>query len=95
MADWARLSKDEQAKFWEFLRDDFMPAVEEYEKNPAGYRWPASLRFERLTKTKSVCAVTWSFSGPDGRATFHLDLVDGKPMLVWRRVGRHSIYKNP
>ncbi len=95
MADWGRLSLDEQARFWQFLKEDFLPALAEYERNPVAYRWPASLRFERLTNTRGVCAVTWSFSGPDGRATFQFDTIDGDPVLVWRRVGRHAIYRAP
>jgi hypothetical protein len=28
--------------------------------------------------------------------SFHLDKTDeGEPLLVWRRIGDHEIYKNP
>lgn len=85
----------ERAKFKEALAT-FITALKAYEANPAGYRdWPSSLRYEHLTATKGVKAITWSFSGPDGRATFHFKTVDDEMFLVWRRVGRHSIYKNP
>jgi hypothetical protein len=94
-ADYARLSSAERAKFKEMLHV-FIPALKAYEADPAGYRaWPGSLRFEHLTSTKGVMAVTWSFSGPDGRATFHFKTVDDEIYLVWRRVGRHSIYRAP
>jgi hypothetical protein len=33
-----------------------------------------------------------SFTGPDGRATFHLDRDEtGHTVLVWRRIGTHDI----
>ncbi|MGH3491519.1 MAG: hypothetical protein ACRDP8_26815 [Actinopolymorphaceae bacterium] len=41
-------------------------------------------------------SLTWSFSSPDGRATFHLETDEnGEPLLVWRRIGNHSIYQDP
>lgn len=93
-ADYSRLSSQERSKFKDALRT-FIEACREYEANPSSYSWPAALRFERLTSTKRVCAITWSFSGPDGRATFHFETVDGEMFIVWRRVGRHSIYQKP
>jgi hypothetical protein len=38
--------------------------------------------------------MTWSFAGPDGRALFRLVEIDGEPVLIWLRVGNHSIYQN-
>ncbi|WP_282857498.1 hypothetical protein [Pseudoclavibacter helvolus] len=92
--DYNKLTPEERAKFKEMLAV-FIPACDRYALDVSGYTWPASLRFEKLTSTKSVLAITWSFSGPDGRATFQFDTVDGELMVVWRRVGRHSIYKSP
>lgn len=39
--------------------------------------------------------LTWSFAGPDGRATFEFFAVDGETAIRWRRVGRHDIFRNP
>jgi hypothetical protein len=39
--------------------------------------------------------MTWSFSGPDGRATFEWVLVDGEPGIRWRRIGGHAIFGSP
>lgn len=94
-ADWARMNKEERAAFKAFVSDKFNPACDEYAATPTNYQWPKSLRFERIHNTKGVCAVTWSFSGPDGRATFQIDDVDGEPIIVWRRIGRHDIYNKP
>lgn len=91
--DYEQLSSAERAKFKEMLRV-FIPACDSYASDPGGFVWPASLRFERLTRSRAL-AVTWSFSGPDGRATFEFETVAGELRVVWRRVGRHSIYKNP
>jgi hypothetical protein len=35
--------------------------------------------------------MTWSFSGPDGRATFEWIDLDGEPAVRWRRIGGHLI----
>ena len=44
--------------------------------------------------------MTWSFSGPDGRATWEWTSVtdaDGEdePAVRWRRVGNHDILREP
>jgi len=39
--------------------------------------------------------MTWSFAGPDGRATFELVEVDGEPAIRWRRIGDHRIFEEP
>lgn len=54
-----------------------------------------TLRIHRLTDS-GIYSLTWNFSAPDGRATFQLDRSpDGEPVLVWRRIGDHSIYRRP
>jgi len=95
LADWRRLPEDERALVKQWLADVFLPAVAAYEADPTGFVWPASLRFERISATGGICAVTWSFSGPDGRATFEFTTIDGMSCLVWRRIGHHGIYKRP
>jgi hypothetical protein len=42
-----------------------------------------------------VWEVTWSFSGPDGRATFEYVEIDGEPAIRLRRIGGHEIFKTP
>lgn len=92
-ADYHRLSPEEKRAFRDALAR-FIAAAREYEKDPVGFRWPASLRVEKLVG-QGVMAMTWSFSGPDGRATFQIDQTGGEVVVVWRRVGRHSIYREP
>jgi len=42
-----------------------------------------------------VIEMTWSFGGPDGRATFEWIQVDGQLAVRWRRIGGHAIFKKP
>ena len=51
--------------------------------------WPRTLRIHRIGANYSM---TWSFASPDGRALFRLADVKGEPVVVWLRVGNHSIY---
>jgi hypothetical protein len=39
--------------------------------------------------------MTWSFAGPDGRATFEWIRIDGQPGIRWRRIGGHAIFGEP
>lgn len=92
-ADYQKLSSQERIAFKKALAR-FITAAREYESSSEHYVWPKSLRVERLTGS-GIMAMTWSFSGPDGRATFEFVTADGEQMVVWRRVGRHSIYREP
>jgi len=57
--------------------------------------WPPRLRIHRLQGRSEISSMTWSFTGPDGRATFHLTVERQESILVWRRIGNHSIYDQP
>jgi hypothetical protein len=48
--------------------------------------------------------MTWSFAGPDGRATWEwteVEVVDDMgavvrvPAVRWRRIGSHAIFRTP
>ena len=93
--DFRKLSNAERDVFRTFMREQFIPAVKGYEEDVSGFSWPKGLRYEHLTATRGIYAVTGSFSGPDGRATFEYETFEGELFLVWRRIGRHVIYKNP
>lgn len=92
-ADYKNLTAAERRVFKQALAA-FISAGREYEKKPEGYVWPKSLRVERL-QGAPIMALTWSFSGPDGRATFQLETVDSELWVTWRRVRRHNIYAEP
>jgi hypothetical protein len=48
-----------------------------------------------MTGTDSIWEMTWSFSGPDGRATFEWVSLEGEIQIRWRRIGGHEIYRKP
>jgi len=87
------LSPAERGKFRNALRE-FIVAASAYESRPEQFVWPKSLRVEKLTGS-GVMAMTWSFSGPDGRATSYFEAVDGQMCVVWRCVSRHRINQQP
>ena len=93
-ADLRRLSRDELARFREAVREQFVPAAERVVAEPAA-RWPAALRVKAVAGAAGVWEMTWSFSGPDGRATFEWVEIDGERAIRWRRVGGHEIFKDP
>lgn len=92
-ADYKRLSAAEQDSFKNALRD-FIEACDRYASDPAA-GWPASLRVKDVENAPGVLEMTWSFSGPDGRATFEWIQIDGQLAVRWRRIGGHAIFKKP
>lgn len=58
-------------------------------------QWPAKLRVKRIRGTAGIWEMTWSFAGPDGRATFEIRQEGDHPVLLWRRVGGHEIFAGP
>lgn len=61
----------------------------------AGCPSSSGLRIRKLSNTE-VYSLTWNFASADERATFHLGKSDGgEPLVVWRRVGDHSVYERP
>ena len=57
--------------------------------------WPASLRVKSVQGHPGIWEMTWSFAGPDGRATFEFIEIDGEPAIRWRRIGDHRIFEPP
>jgi hypothetical protein len=92
-ADYRRLSEREAEMFRKALKV-FIPACDRYGSD-ASMKWPASLRVKDVEGAPGVWEMTWSFSGPDGRATFEWIDIDGGLGLRWRRVGGHSIFERP
>jgi len=57
---------------------------------PSETPWPKRLRVHKIGE---VYSLTWSFSGPDGRALFTIGPdSDGEP-LTWLAIGYHDIYQ--
>jgi hypothetical protein len=53
------------------------------------------LRVRDVEGAPGVIEMTWSFAGPDGRATFEWVVRDGEPRIRWRRIGGHAIFGRP
>ena len=93
-ADLRRLSEDELKLFRKVVRDSFVSAAERRAANPAA-PWPKSLRVKDVEGAPGIWEMTWSFAGPDGRATFERITIDGEQAVRWRRVGGHEILNDP
>lgn len=92
--DLRRLSSEELRLFRRVITERFVPAADRVAADPA-VGWPASLRVKRVEGAGGIWEMTWSFSGPDRRATFEWTEVDGERAIRWRRVGGHEIFKDP
>ena len=100
-SDFKKLSEAEQDAFRRAARD-FSDACDRRLVD-GDLAWPGSLRVKSLVGTRNVFEMTWSFAGPDGRATWEWTTVEisrnGKveivPAVQWRRIGGHSIFSNP
>ncbi|MBI4493036.1 MAG: hypothetical protein HY690_09605 [Chloroflexi bacterium] len=92
LADYARLTERERELFRAAVR-----AINAAFARRTGWppRWPAALRVKKLTGHPGIWEMTWSFASPDGRATFELVEVGGEPAIRWRRIGDHTIFRQP
>lgn len=92
-ADYAALSSDEQAMFRRPVRQ----INDAYDRRGARAipQWPTSLRVKSVRGHSGIWEMTWSFSGPDGRATFELVEIDDEPAIKWHRIGSHRIFDRP
>ncbi|MGI8944884.1 MAG: hypothetical protein ACR2GL_01420 [Thermoleophilaceae bacterium] len=94
IADLRRLTPAERKLFREVVVEQFVPAADRIAAVP-GEPWPKGLRVKRVRGAPGVWEMTWSFSGPDGRATFEWIEIDDEPAILWRRVGGHAIFPEP
>ena len=93
-ADLRRLSAGELKLFRQAIRDDFVSAAERRAADAVA-KWPKKLRVKNVEGAPGIWELTWSFSGPDGRATFEWIEIDGEPAIRWRRVGGYEIFRDP
>jgi hypothetical protein len=93
LADFKRLSPRERALFMDAVAA--MNAAYAARGTQELPRWPARLRIRPMVDNPGIYEMTWSFAGPDGRATFDVITIDGEPGIRWRRIGSHDIYREP
>lgn len=97
-ADYKKLSEGEKRLFRDAI-GKFNEACDEALAGGGSFRWPKSLRVKNVEAAPGVWEMTWSFSGPDGRATWEWITIDagGKKAAAirWRRIGNHAIFGDP
>jgi hypothetical protein len=89
-ADYRRLTKRERTMFRRVLVEEFSLARDAFRATPST-PFPDRLRVKAIVAAQGLFEMTWSFAGPDGRATFEWIDLDGEPAIRWRRVGGHRI----
>lgn len=98
-ADYRRLSSADRDLFRAAARE-FNQACDDFTVAKDPSTWPSQLRVKSVANAPGVFEMTWSFSGPDGRATWEwTTVVDPKgrrhPAVLWRRLGDHKIFRRP
>lgn len=93
LSDYARLPREHRPLFLGAVR----LINEAYARRGSRWppEWPVALRIKRVQEVAGVWEMTWSFSRPDGRATFEFVQIDGEPGIRWRRIGTHEILGRP
>ena len=95
-ADYQRLSSEQQEMFRAAARA-FNETCDRFVETKDPSVWPARLRVKAIVNAPGIFEMTWSFRGPDGRATWEWTTVvdaDGHkwPAVRWRRLGDHRIF---
>jgi hypothetical protein len=98
-ADYKRLPAPHRELFRQAVRE-FNEACDQYIGAIDPPIWPARLRVKSVVNAPGVFEMTWSFSGPDGRATWEWTTVTDPngtqhPAVRWRRLGDHKIFRTP
>jgi len=93
LGDYARLSEREHTLFMQAVaRINVAYAARGAQPLPV---WPSSLRIRNVERKPGVFEMTWSFAGPDGRATFEYITIGDEAAIRWRRIGDHRIFREP
>ncbi|MFZ6003334.1 MAG: hypothetical protein ACOYXM_05305 [Actinomycetota bacterium] len=76
-------------------RSAFLNAVDQFVEDLRSDRpFRKGLRVKRIQGATGIFEMTWA---DDGRATFEYgdEVIEGQPHVVWRRVGTHSVFRQP
>jgi hypothetical protein len=88
LREFRRLPREMQRAFLAVLPE----FVEALRRKPPTFS--ANLRVKRVRGEDAVWELTFA---PNGRATFEYgeERVAGQPHVIWRRIGDHSIFRQP
>lgn len=94
-ADYRKLNQAERALFKDAIKKINASHAKQRAQGAAGRpQWPKDLRIKPVTDAPGIFEMTWSFAGPDGRATFEYFDAGGDDVGIrWRRIGDHRILK--
>jgi hypothetical protein len=69
-------------------------AVRKFVEGLRSKKFRKGLRVNGIQGASGIFEMTWA---GDGRATFQYgrEVIEGEPHVIWRRVGDHSIFRNP
>jgi hypothetical protein len=86
LREYSRLNAEQQ--------EAFKAAVRLFVQGLRQRRFHSGLRVKRVGGTQAIWEMTWA---PDGRATFTYgaEVRPGDPHIIWRRIGRHDIFREP
>jgi hypothetical protein len=74
-------------------RNRFRSAFRRFDADLERGTFRTGLRVKRVEGTDSIFEMTWA---PDGRATFEYGSPQGEGAhVVWRRIGRHDVFRRP
>jgi hypothetical protein len=98
-ADYKQLSASHRELFRQAPRE-FNEACDRYIASNDPPTWPARLRVKSVVNAPGVFEMTWSLSGPDGRATWEWTTVTDPNGMQYRavrsrRLGDHKILQTP
>lgn len=92
-ADYRKLRPAERELFRAAVRE--MNRAAGAQQDPRRIEWPSVLRLKTVDSAPGVWEMTWSFAGPDGRATLEFIKIDDVLGVRWRRIGGHDIFRQP
>ena len=102
--DYGRLKDGEKQLFREAV-EQFNQACDRFAETNDPSAFPKSLQVASMANAPGIFEMTWSFSGPDGRATWEWTRVESvdpstnQPVreraVRWRRIGGHAIFESP
>lgn len=73
--------------------DRFRVVFKRFDADLEAGSFRAGLRVRRVEGTDSIFEMTWAL---DGRATFEHGTPEGRGAhVIWRRIGRHDVFRRP